>query len=87
MDCQQKECGFFHDINGDKCQKTLAGFIVLFVAISLSVITVIYALIHRVEASSLITTIILGLYGVGGSLLSLTTFTKQREASEDPTCE
>jgi len=69
---------FFQDINLDYDQKTLAGFVVGFVAIVLSIVCVIYGLAHQVQSTSLIGTIIVGLFGLCASLLSITLLTKER---------
>jgi len=70
---------FLQDVNYDFDQKTLAGFGILMVAIILSVVCVIYGLSHEIASHSIISTIIIGLYSLSGSLLGLTMLTKEKK--------
>ena len=89
MGCKEKKSlsthyhEFLQDSNHDFDQKSLQGLVIGMIAIILSIICVIYGLGHEIKSSSLITTILMGLYGLCGSLLGLTAFSKQRIDVED----
>ena len=75
--------GYMHDVNGDKSERILAAFIVGAVALALSSIIIIYGLSHDIKSSSLISTVILGLIGLIGTLLSVGVVQKVRDPCED----
>jgi hypothetical protein len=75
--------GYMHDVNGDKSERILAAFVVVGFILIMSAIIIIYGLSHTIESSSLISTIILGLITLVGTLLAAGAFQKPRDPCEE----
>lgn len=70
--------GFFQDINGDMCPRTMMGVLVGIAVLILSFITIIYGLTHVIHSSTYIIQLMIGLIGLVGTLLVTAAFAKQR---------